>query len=68
MKNVIKRNAISITGTADLKTNTTEQGDKILATKTEYGWTLLNCRTGENYQCPLYLLREHTTITEQITA
>jgi hypothetical protein len=66
MKNVIKRNVISITGIANLNTNATEQGDKIHATKTDNGWTMLNYRTGKYYQCFADFLRKHVTITEQI--
>jgi len=66
MKNVIKRNTISITGTADIRTNATEQGDEIHATKTNDGWTVLNYRTGEYYQCFPDFLRRFVTITEQI--
>jgi len=68
MKNVIKRNAISIVGTANINTNATRQGDKIHATKTDNGWTMLNYRTGKYYQCFADFLRQHVIITEQLTA
>jgi hypothetical protein len=68
MRNVIKRNAISIKGISTIKTNATEIGDTIHATKTDGRWTMLNYNTGKYYHCFSDFLRQHITITEQITA
>lgn len=67
LKNVIKRNAISIKGNSIIKTSGGEIGDEIHATRKIGGWIMLNCRTGKYYQCWEDYLRNFIIITEMIT-
>jgi hypothetical protein len=64
--NVIKRNTISIKGIITINTSATKKGDMIHATKTDYGWRMLNMETGKHYQCCSDMLRRFVNITEQI--
>jgi hypothetical protein len=64
--NVIKRNAISIKGIMTIDTSANKKGDMIHATKTDYGWRLLNMETGKHYQCFPDILRRFVIIIEQI--
>jgi hydrogenase maturation factor len=68
--NIIKRKAISITGTMAIDTSGPKQGDTIHATKEKgrEGWTVLNVRTGKFYWFNSDLLRRFVIISEQITA